>query len=133
MNRNSLLACAGIAVSIACGSGVVPSGVAPGTVAPDMGKKIFAARSAGLTKTQREGIYNHCEYDLTRFCPEILPTDVNFFRQAAVCLSDHGADLTDDCSPRTRTPTAARWARISSTTSATPPARRGWSSTKATA
>lgn len=94
MNRNPLSVCVLLALAVACGQGS-PSGVKS---APDMQKKIFAARSAGLTASQREGIYDHCAYDINLFCPSISPSDKNYFRKAAGCLHDHAQDITDDCS-----------------------------------
>lgn len=93
--RRSFLAIASAVALFACGSGIPGQSDTP---KKNLAKQIFAARSAGLTKSQRQGIYDHCSYDVKRFCPWISDADRNYFRKAAACLHDHGEDITDDCS-----------------------------------
>ena len=43
----------------------------------NMDKKILDSRSAGLTQRQKDGIYDHCRYDVEKFCPKLKSTNKN--------------------------------------------------------
>ena len=77
-------------MTLACGRGSPPG--------RNLGKKILASRGAGLTQSQKDGIFDHCSYDVQRFCPSITRSDANYFREAAGCLQDYADDITGDCS-----------------------------------
>ena len=83
-----------LTLTFACGNGV-PDGRKPPA---DLAKKIFDARSRGLTDDQRGSIQAACGVDVGQFCPSVKASDDNYFREIAACLHEHADDLSDGCS-----------------------------------